>query len=573
MNKSLVGINKSSQESPFEFKFDDKKEKLNKVAKILNLDVDDVSDIEIIDEKDNMIMVHYKETADMAKVGFVRGIVIDYKSGSIIAGSHGYTPIAVTDKIEFVDSKFDIIDKNGMNHSYSDETCKIVPSFEGVVIRALWYNNKFYTISFKKFDPSKSHWGKSEYFTKMYYDAGGPDVSQLFDTSKPYSNTYYTFLVCHKDLLVATRQQVNSPYIVYLGKACNDLKLPSDLMSEGIESFKFSTHMPDVVDKKFIFKPSPMKVNECNDHLEFGYYQKRSFYDDRMKTGESVIIYNENNGVVSDMIKINSKSFEWRSSMRADNPNISHQFYKLLSTVYSNPDPNLSSLSNYILFPPYCDSLFCSQIKNNGFLLDFKTATKYELQTYESDKDARIQLLWCNLIFSLPTKAQLPFLNVLDEYFSNVERVTEWIITIERKYKIIETTNYCHRVKNIISTSRRLARESVENNTNVDHKGVISLPRLIGKIIRNFVRKEKGTNLYVIIRDMKFEQTEVPKLINWLSTLSHNPLQKHKSDNSLYQFIENLHLPTSPATLHQHFLTVDFKLLQKLSREMRRIVK
>jgi hypothetical protein len=244
-------------------------------------------------------------------------------------------------------------------------------------------------------------------------------------------------------------------------------------------------------------------------HLKWGYYTEYPTDDPRQGTGEALIVYTETEGVITDIVRVHSPSFDWRLTMRGNNANIVHQFYTLLNTVY----PNISSeetwsnlQKRYIMFPIYEPASIKHFYQTTGYIL---TIPQGEISRDDYfNKEHRIKLLWLNYVLSLPPWLQGRGIDLLEEFRKDRNDLAEWIQGLEKQHKQLSDLSIYHeRIKSekgIINQSRHFAKQSVASGNNFTRNGkIIPLPKLIGNNIRNFIYKENGTSLYALIKEMK----------------------------------------------------------------------
>jgi hypothetical protein len=234
-------------------------------------------------------------------------------------------------------------------------------------------------------------------------------------------------------------------------------------------------------------------------------------------TGESVILYRKVDEVIVDVIKVHSKSYEWRSNMRGGNPNINNQFYAKLNMVYG--DINEESewkrfKSNLILFPLYStDDLKNLFHEGKGILLiGIDQEFKPTKETYNT-RQSRIHLFWINYLLSLPVSLQEAALELLDNFINDRNNLVKWLCTLEENVSNISEPEYCKYIVRVINFSRKSAKEAVKNGTNVSQKGkVLNYKEMVRCKINSLINKERGTSLYAMIREMK--RPNLPKKEN-----------------------------------------------------------
>ena len=478
---------------------------------------------EIVDSFENLHMVHYKDDADMYKVGHVRGILVDVEAGCIVASSFGYTPVAVESSLKVTENgEIIVMDEHKFVHSFPKDEFVIKKVFEGVVIRVILYKGKVYHLTHRKINCSRSRWGSSPKFMEMYSEAGGPKDEELFDLSKQYSSDCYIFLIVHPSLLIATRQTIEVPYIVHLDTLVMNLNYPVEEIGFGNAKFEVQEKMNGYVGKSIIHKPSPLTIGEANVHLDFGYFEEFKVKDERQKTGEAIIIYLLNkDGSVKDIVKVHSPSYEWRSMLRSNDPNIVHRFYEI-GPKYSYLDfSKLQDLEEFkkkfILFPLYPEELLQGVFTNNKSIVNLPEGEVDP--AWFIRKDAKLYVIWMNYVLSLPFNMQKLGLSIIEQFAKDRDAIVEFLFQHHEKCAVIETDeDLIPRAKAIISCARTMSKNDIANNKNFSQKGVyLREPVLVKTKIRNFIRKESGPSLYSLVRSMKkpprilSEKKTVPK--------------------------------------------------------------
>lgn len=476
-----------------------------KVAKIIGCEVS--SDWEVCDTHENLALVHYTRLADPDVYGDLRGTVVDLETETIIGRGFGYTRTAVSDNIVSDNGVITITDDNGVNHTFNnDDTLSIKPIYEGVVIRVIWHHGKAYRMTHKKLIPMKSHWGDSPMFLDMYTEAGGPSDEELFDTTKPFSNTCFVFIVSHPSLVVAARKYEERPYIVWLGQFSYDPQRPADQVAPGRPQFTVSQIQDNVIefenDKSYVYVPSSMTVDRANEFLHSGYFPQFADVeaaDPRLLNGEGVIIYSMVDGNITDIIKVHSTSYNWRVEMRGNNPNINNQFFCMLEKAYRmrNQQDLENFKKNLVTFATTTESEDDDELLSSRVLLD------PSIEEYR-DLDDRIYTLWLNYIHSLPPPQRPQAQYLLSDFFRDRAAVIQWICGIAKHHQNVTATNFPDRVKNIIEVSRKSAKDRTNTGNNVTKKGIVLRPHiLIEQNVRSLINNERGPSLYKLVREMK----------------------------------------------------------------------
>jgi len=391
-----------------------------------------------------------------------------------------------------------------------DDKTEIHRVFEGVVIRAVLYNGVVYRITHRKIIPIRSHWGGSPTFSALYDSAGGPKDDQLFDMNKRYSPFCHFFIVVHPSLLIASRQTVKEPYVVYLGHHKNSFPFDESLMeSKPSNTFTTFTKISGTVSASGVHQSQVLSLEEANKHLGFGYFEAFESTDERQLTGEAVIINRkDDNGAIVDIVKVHSPAFEWRVKMRGEDPNIYHRFYDLITISYKNvtDDKSWKSFTDqFMTFDLYEeDSIKKIFIDTVGAVT---LQTKVASASDYSNKEDRIFLIWFNLMLSLPPHLRAANADVLERFRNDRNELIIWLQELEAKHESVDELdkmNIIKRSKDIIITARNLARQTMREGKNFGTNGVkISISSLIKNTIRNFISKEYGASLYSMIRNMQ----------------------------------------------------------------------
>lgn len=475
------------------------------VAQVLNLNSVKGWSVVDFDSKRQLALAHYDNDVDMDEFGDIHGVLVDTAAQCVVASSFGYTPLAVANEIVEANEMVKITDVNGQAHVFPKASTTITRLFEGVVMRAIWHAGELHLVTHRRIDASRSRWGRSPSFVQMYHEAGGPTAEQLFDTTKPYSSTCYVFMVVHPALLVGTRQSVTTPYIVHLSTNELPVTFPPEQVARGVPTFECSRELTGAVEQPFVHGPLSLTIEEANYHLKYGFYNEYEVEDVRLRTGEAIIMWNVENGEITDLVKVHSEAYQWRTVMRGDNNNIRNQFYSLLGIAYppvTTEEDWRQLCSKLIPFPSYSQEALMDRFVSSGAILNLPLG-KVSKEDY-STRESRIYLLWMNFVLSLPPGCQEEALNVYLDFNNDRQEVIQWIRRLENEHRNIQEANLPKRVKDIILLARANARKCVSSGNNYSQKGkVLTLPTLIRNNIRNYVMKERGPSLYGLVRDMK----------------------------------------------------------------------
>ena len=112
---------------------------------------------------------------------------------------------------------FHLTDEFEVEHVVNPKNTIFKLGFEATVMRVYKHDGKVYHSTHRRLDASRSRWGASITFGDMYVQLGGPSNDVLFDEKKAYSPFCHIFLMVHPDILIATKANVGTGYLVYLG--------------------------------------------------------------------------------------------------------------------------------------------------------------------------------------------------------------------------------------------------------------------------------------------------------------------------------------------------------------------
>lgn len=426
--------------------------------------------INITDKKDNLYIVQYN------KKGHQKGVLIDIDKELILINCF---------------KNFKNIISNYIPKYYSADNFKYTRSYEGVLLYITRLNGFNYYNTSKKINVEKSKWGNSPTFVSMFKSAKGPSHEQLFNLNYETSPFCYIFLIVHPDLIVGSRQNVNSPYLIFI--KC--IKMFSPELFDNCEMIQKKDYdlnnniIPSIINKPEIYKDTFLTLEEANDFLIEGYYKNSNY-----NSGESILVWEKNNII----LKINSKDYVKRCDMRGDNPNIKKRFYKKIDDAKINKKTNkkiyISNFSKEYTFYDIYTKNTLKQVweKNRGIIIlpisndiDEKILLDYNYRKY---------IVWINYVLCLPLHLQIIALNLLSDYSKDCTMLTDFIYEIE-KNNIPEYFNN-FKIKTIIEKSRRFTENYIKLNQNV------SRDFFIKNNIKKTILLEKGENIYDLKKEL-----------------------------------------------------------------------
>ncbi len=471
------------------------------IAPLLKLDPNGPWDI-VSETETGLSMVHHKNDCDMDIYGALRGVVVDMNKGNVVCYSYPHSPKFVTSHLKLENGKVKLSDDIVLDI----EKIKIKPGFEGPLIHVFKHGGKVYRSTRKRFDPSKSRWGNSKTFEEIYWDLQGPSDEVLFDSDKDYSPYCHTFIMVHPDMLVCTKYNIGDGYLVYLG--------PKQMYSiencpYPVEQVDDTLRVPNTTSSEFqneekkVYSPELMSLETANKHLTFGFYEEFPGYehlDARLLPSEFVIIEDCETG---DMYRIESPGYNWRSSMRNNNPNLLHRFHELLDHAYLK-NTKEDTLKYKTTFPvlTFFDTESLEKTVENSPIIVWPQNTETELKV-PTTRDTKLYNIWQCFLVSVPLCRQKEVVNYYSNLNSRRNEIVEWLDTLSRTENL-DLETFSKRVQDILVKTKLFAKNRVKKGENIDYKTreVKSLEALTRDNIKNFISKELGSSLYRILKEM-----------------------------------------------------------------------
>lgn len=490
----------------------------NKIAEIIK--VENTKDWDIYDKEDNLYLVHYNKNSNFQLFGHIRGLIVDIDNEKVIANSFGYSNTFVTNNIEICDDKF----KLGEDNIFDLNRSSFKIGYDGAIIRIFKYNNKVYHSTHKKINGNKAYWGDSKNpnntFKQMYDNLGGPSDDEIFNPDIESSPYCHLFIIVHPDIVIASKQDIGSGYLVYLGH--NKLWDSEDTQILNTKNLDNLSEDFDKSSQFKIIKPKSIDIDYVNHHLKFGYMPKDIFLspniDTRLLPGEFVILHYD-----SKLIRINSISYNWRSEIRGNNPNVLKQYYKLLDvvtryTLYSSKP----SYDYKLKFP----SIFLDENTFNKFYRLSYNNTNYNLDksplnnyydilssilsnSYDwiDDKKKIIFNMWICFYLSLPLHFQDNIFKCYSNYHFTCNYLTHCFLYLHYNKLIpLENNNnklVINRINNIIIQSRKYTRNKVSYSSYGSYGHNTNYKNIIKKSIKYLLYRERPFNIYLIMDSIR----------------------------------------------------------------------
>lgn len=482
------------------------------LASILStLPVDPIYDLSVFDvlsvvPEAGLYLVHYTGSSSITH-GFLRGIIVDVPNQRIVCDSYGYTPTVSLsrDLVVAPTGNYELLDTDGRTHSVSPNQVQFRVGYEGTILRLFKHNGKVYISTHRRIDASRSRWGGSAPFPQMYTELGGPKGEDLFPADVATSPFVYFFLLVHPNVLIATLENIQGGYIVFLGR--RQMKPdPSDTRTE------FGEKTEDEVFNLYpnLRRPKNLSLEEANNHLQHGYYPPQEnpplvngVEDHRLRKGEFVMMYTLQSDGMVNLIKVQGIPYWWRTMIRDNNPNLTHRFYQLTDLAQLRVEASVDNWNSYAsMFPILSD---ISQSPMGQPIFDPTLGTAASVRT----REGRLLNIWRALLIAVPLSSQQEAHQIYATFVKDREDVIAWLRSIEESLPLHtapppEAQNYSARVFSIINSARQFARERRQTNRNVGRNGnIMGMRALVRDNIRNLILKEKGISLYRLVREMR----------------------------------------------------------------------
>ncbi len=485
------------------------------ISEVLKLDL--TSDWEIVsqNEDENIYMVHHSKDANLENYGSLRGVVVDIVHKTVISHSYPYSPKVVANTITLdIDGNIHLKDDNNTTYTLDPKNVRFKTGFEGTLMHVFKHNGNVYRTTRKKLDPSRSRWGNSVKFTQMYWDLGGPADEILFAEDKKYSPYCHTFIMCHPDVLVATKDEVGSGNLIYLGPK-QMYFIDPDQCPFPLEDVDTDLHIPETCNesnKGIIYQPENLTLEEANKHLLFGFYdgfEGYEYLDTRLLPGEFVIIEILNKyGDMIKVLRVESPAYTWRCFMRNNNPNIQHRFFELVDNCYlKNDAQGKSTYEN--LFPiltAYDVKILKNYVKTDPILV-----WPQKSSTFPRTRQEKLHNIWQCLLVSVPFHHQTKVVKYLDQLVEKKNELVNWLNNLS--YSRTDPELFSRRAKDILIKTRKFANNRVQKGENHDVKTgkLKSADEITKENIKNFINKELGPSLYRLVREMDKFKAELLK--------------------------------------------------------------
>jgi len=265
--------------------------------------------------------------------------------------------------------------------------------------------------------------------------------------------------------------------------------------------FTATSNISSEITESLIHRPHNLSLEEANKHLRYGYFDRFEVKDARLLTGEGVILCHIVNNRVIDILRVHSTAFNWRLTLRGDDPNIYHRFCLLQNTVqkYNNTQDDYQRFcKNFIAFEPYDVNEIRTEL-SQGPIVVLDPGSHEASQLF--NRETRLHVMWLNFFLTLPASHQIEALDYLHRLEQDRIALASYLIEVERSHVKQDPSkiNLPHnRMAVILSMAREESKKKLHDPL-LTRKGQLPhMNDLIKSNIHNLVRKEDGGSFYAM---------------------------------------------------------------------------
>lgn len=475
-----------------------------KVAKVLSIHDDPSWTIEV---SQNLCLVSSKKEIT-PRYPDIRGCVIDINAEKVVVPCYGRITSVITPMIHFEQGKTTIEDSEGESIVLEQKDMRFSFGFEGPVLRLYKNNGTIYCSTNRRLDCTKSRWGTKKTFLEMFKELGGDTILETaFDTTKKYSSHFLSFIVVHPDMLLCTKQNVETGYLVFLGaQRClfpEDCPYPTEdvdwLTYNGTSSkyeapFIVTDMFEAAIGHKIPYCPASLSMDEVNRHLLVGYGTKHS-NDIRTGSGEFIIAYvkQESSYAQERLFRFVSPSYDHRTKMRNEDPNLLHQFYCLSSEAH------LSDAEYEMRYPWLEYEETKKQEAEEGQIMFWNRGKR----AIAPDWQKKFRNLWKHFVLAVPLHRQKEVFGYYKQFFLNRETLCVWLCSF---FGTTGVTGTKLPDGNELLSPRtlKLMQLALDYERKHNPKADLSLSRRnLEKNMRFLLGNERGSSLYMLWKNRK----------------------------------------------------------------------
>ena len=562
------------------------------IASILG--IQDLSTFDVLSSIRELYLVHYtpgprnRRTDSQANIVSprsmdardVRGIIVDVATKMIVCSSFGYTPTSNVSELKpGEDGRYHLVDTDGIQHDLDPNRLTIKLGYEGTILRVFKHGGTVYHSTHRRIDSSRSRWGNSPSFKELYRQLKGPADEELFSPESTHSPYVYIFLLVHPSVLVVTKEKVGEGYIVYFG---------AKTMWEPTDTSPYPEGVLDLVPKAVIGEnirlAGNLTLEQANHHLQYGYStapthplgtqshplrgeapshspelrsgeMSQSRFpgneDVRLRPGEFVMLYHQNDDGGNDLLKVQGIPYWWRSTIRNNDPNLLHRFYQLVDWSYLHTEspaelnqfigmfPLLNRISDPGRNPSHSEEVppgnpshseevppgnpsHSEEVPGRNPSHSEEVPVSFSQRTDTRavmTRDDRLHNIWQCYLMVVPLHCQAEVMAIYPQFLRDRDALIEWVRSLHDVLQqdtsnrpdvataiptVPEVPDVSERIITIVYSARQFAKERRRTHRNMSRNGhILGIRAMTRDNIRNLLMKEKGASLYRLVKEMK----------------------------------------------------------------------
>jgi hypothetical protein len=411
-----------------------------------------------------------------------KGWVVDLENKVVVAPFYGEVTVREDEPVPTDDA--------------ADASVLYQRGYEGTIIRVMLYGGKKYVFTSRKLDCSKSRWGTKKSFRELFSDLGGDQVmEELYDAKKTHSPFVHFFILNHPDLLISSKQPMNTGALVYLGcYSCGTCAhVPEEQVDLVKRDPKWTFDYKEAEEKKICFAPGYITLEEAGRVYHQGYSEKVTVADPRVAPGEFFMRLNLTDGVPK-LTKWCSPGYMYRCKVRGDEPNVLHRFYHLAQDVKLS-DEEYDQKYLWLAYEAHYET---KRKAERGEIKSWDVGTPKEMR----DQGSKFENICKNMLLCVPGWRQATVVNYYYDYKNTQKNVVNWLTDVY--YQRPEEKEVIPRGWKLLELAVNYAK-----TRKVEHVSAKLLKKNLGFLLEN----ERGDSLYKLRKNMnqmrkKLEQEE-----------------------------------------------------------------
>jgi hypothetical protein len=502
------------------------------IAQLIGFPANGPWEVTSYEPEEGLYMVNYRDDADLALYGTLRGVCVDIINRAKVASLTRNIPVLVADQLVGDDGRFFTVfdQKTQTNLDFDSHEVHITRGFEGPQVATMYHNGNFYILSRKQIQSGRSRWpGCKVTIEQAYYACAGPKKEQLFDTSKKFSPWVHRFRVVYSQFLVASRQEMGVGYLVYEGsdKLWETTKgkcpYPIEQVDAELHEPVSIDEFPDPIIEPFVYRDLPVTLEDANNFLRYGWLSEYEDWNEpRLRSGESIIIH-----AGTSILQVRSPALAWRISIVGDTPNHFLRFCQLSQDAIDEIDVIDSEesiaqetdtvikearqaqhnsrvaaserfFSKYADLPPVdLEKLF--DLMGPGFHEPLFYWPIGDARAPTDDNTDRLLLIWCNLLIAMPVVHQDAGLKVFQQFLARRQDLGYFIDqqrpTTDQEQATFDA-NFGPYFQNVLKRANQTVSDEAARGSREDSSFIFR------QAVQKILRETEGDKLFRMMQNM-----------------------------------------------------------------------